>query len=564
MTWLLLALAACHRDKADHTAEETGDPIVWDTSEWRDTNVEDTDTDSGGETGETGADVWVELTAAPDDLVVNPGASWGLSASARTASGDWEPVDVSWSSSDLTLVSVDAGVASALAAGSVTLTATLGELSATLDVTVQDALEMRITAVDAETGAILPGASAVIDDGERVEDEDGDGVVVLPVPDGSPAVVTLYVRDYAAATLWGVLSREFTVPLRSQASIEAVTRGTVQGDVNLDDIPSGEFDRIRVGMAAPSLRGSLLLADLDGLLSEPRTLELYGVETDVPSNLYVDGLAEDYTLEADLGPTAVWTLAGALPIADLLSGLDGTNDVFVLLEENRDHLVWGWSEGGELGADSALEADLAPGSTLDASILVDVGALPDGFVGDEKVLVLSGQRLEDEGLVVTGFGIGNGEIDVASAPISLAGAEGEEVVVLAQEGGLGSGGAVCATTALVEDGVAAPPTLPAMPTLSFAGESRSFSLSTDTSASFVHIAIESADGTVRDLYLDGGDASGILPEAGLPFGYGRTTWTLVAVNAPEGTFDGFVAAGTLNASALAAEAAAAARLTGRF
>ena len=69
---------------------------------------------------------------------------------------------------------------------------------------------------------------------------------------------------------------------------------------------------------------------------------------------------------------------------------------------------------------------------------------------------------------------------------------------------------------------------------------------------------------MRDLYLDGGDTSGILPEAGLPFGYGRTTWTLVAVNAPEGTFDGFVAAGTLDASALAAEAAAAARLTGRF
>ncbi len=563
MILLLFTLAGCDRDKDTDTLEDTGDPVVWETGEVVDTSGPDTDTDSATETAEPDSGAWIALRAAPDDLVVNPGASWTLSASAEASDGTWTAVDVSWSSSDPTLVSVDAGVATALAPGAATITATLDDLSATLDVTVNEALELVVTLVDAETGALLPGGSAVLDDGERVTDDDEDGDIVLTVPDGAPVIVTGYIKDYAAATIWGAVSREIVLPLRSSASLAPVS-GEIVGAVDFDEIPTGEFDRIRVGMAAPSIRGSLLLVDLDSLVAEERTLELYGVETDVPANLYVNGFAEDYAAQAEIGPTAVWTLAGALPIADLLSGLDGTNDVFELLQANRDVLVWGWSEGGEVSADATLTADLAPGTSLDATILVDVGALPGGFSGDEEVLVLSGQQLADEGLLVTGFGIGSGEVDVASAPISLPDATGEEVVVLAQVGGLGSGGALCATTAPVEDGLASPGALPEAPTLSFAGETRSFSVSTDTAASFVHVAIESSDGTVRDLYLDGGAASGILPQAGLPFGYGRTTWSLVAVHAAEGTFDGFVASGSLDVGALAEGAAAAARLTGRF
>lgn len=562
MVLFLLALAGCQRDKVSETDVDTGEPVVWETGV-----VVDTDTaETGGETGETGAPAegdWVALRAAPDGLTVNPGATWTLRASAQDETGAWTVVDVVWSSSDDAIVAADAGIASALAVGDATMTATLGDLSASVEVHVQEALELVVRPVDAVTGEALVGASVVLDDGERVLDEDGDGSITVPVADGSPAVVTVYLRDYAAATIWGAVGRDLTVPLRATDSLVTAT-GVIEGTVDFSDIPTSEFDRIRVGMAAPSIHGPVLLADLDGLVSEERTLDLYGIETSVPSNLYAASLAEDYALRAEVGATAVWTLAGPLPIADLLSGLDGTSDVFALLQENRDYLVWGWTEGGTVSEEATLDVNLAPGVTLDGSVLVDIGELPSAFSGDEQVLVLSGQQLDDQGLVVTGFGIGQGEVDVASAPVSLPGARGELVVVLAQAGGLGSGGALCATTATVEDGVASPVALPEAPTLSFAGETRSFSVSTDSMASMVHVAIESSDGTVRDLYLDGGAVSGILPQAGLPFGYGRTTWSLVAVNAEEGTFDGFVATGSLDVEDLASRAAAAARLTGRF
>jgi hypothetical protein len=244
--------------------------------------------------------------------------------------------------------------------------------------------------------------------------------------------------------------------------------------------------------------------------------------------------------------------------------LSGAGDVLALLQENRDALVWGWSEGGEVLADSALSADLAPSTPLEAALLADVGALPDGFDGDEDVLVLLGQGLSDQGFVVTGFGVGTTVVDVYGAPISLTGSTGERAVALAQVGGLGSGGALCATTAEVNAGAVAMPAFPAPPAMSFAGETRAFDLSSDEDAELVHVAITDPDGVVRDLYLAGGAVAGTLPEAGLPFGYGRTTWELTAVNTDEGTFDGFVAAGTLDTSSLATDASAVGRLSERF
>lgn len=566
MSWLLLALIGCKGDKAPEEVEDTGDSIVWETGAVEDTAAETGETGESGETaetGETGSEGWLELRAAPDDLLVNPGANWTLRASALGEDGRWSTVDASWSSADPAVVTVEGGVATAIAAGETTLQATLGSLAASVDVAVTDTLELVIRPVDAATGEALPGATAVLDDGERVEDEDEDGVIALTVPDGAPAVVTVYIRDYAAATLWGVVARDVAVPLRANDGL-VVQTGEVLGAVDLSGVPSAAFDEIQVGFAAPGLRGPPLLADLEILIGAARTLEFFGLEADVPSNLYLDDVAEDYALEAELGPTAVWTLAGALPIAELTSGLEGTGDVFALLEAYKDQLVWGWAEGGELAADTALEADLAPALPLDRTVTAALGPLPLGFEGDEDALVLVGQTLAEEGLLVTGLGVGQGLVEVASADASLPDATGERAVALLQVGGLGSGGAVCAVSAEVVDGAVSLPDAPDAPSLSFAGETRSFTISTDEDASFVHVAVQSADGTVRDLYVNGGAVSGILPQAGLPFGYGRTTWSLVALNTRTGTFDGFVGAGQLDVDALAAEADAAARLTGRF
>lgn len=563
MRWMLLVLGGCAGDKITADTYDSSPPVVWETGQWQETGSADSDSGSADDTGKIEPGSWLALRAAPDDLLVNPGASWPLRATAEDQHGAWSDVDVTWTVDDDGIVSVDAGVATAIAAGEATITATLGSLEASVRVEVTDTFQILIHPVDAATGEPLLGASAVLDDGERVKDDDGDGLVALDVPDAGRAIVTVNLRGYAPATIWGVLTRSLEVPLRPIDALESAT-GTISGDVDFSDIPSGDFDEIRVGIAVASVQGAPLLADVDHLVSDTRTLDLYGYTAEIPENLYLKDYAENYTVVADVGPRAIWTLAGPLPIGDLLSGLDGAGDVLALLQDNRDSLVWGWSEGGEVEAGADLSADLAPSTPLEATLLADVGELPDGFEGDEDVLLLLGQGLSDQGFVVTGFGVGTTVVDVYGAPISLVGSTGERAVALAQVGGLGSGGALCATTAEVDEGAVAMPAFPAPPSMSFAGETRVFSVSSDDRARLVHVAIVDPDGSVRDLYLDGGAVSGTLPEAGLPFGYGRTTWELTAVNADDGTFDGLVAAGALDTTSLAADASAAGRLSERF
>lgn len=559
MSWVFLALGACRGDK-EPTVQETGAPIIWDTGAVVDTVAEDTDT-GAVDTGDAGD--WRALVAAPDGLVVHPGAIWSLRASAQALDGTWTDVDAAWTSDAPEVVSVDAGVASASAAGEATLTASFGALSASATVVVRDDGTMLVIVRDADTGELVTNATAVIDDGDRVSDDDADGSLALPVSDGLPAVLTVYARGYVAATLWGTVARELVVPLRPNTSLET-SAGRVSGAVDLSEVPAGDPDEIRVGVAAPSLRGPALLLDPDALLAEDRPLTLYGVETSLPENVYLVDYAEDYTVPVEAGPAAVWTLAGPLPIGDLLAGLTGAGDVLALMQEHRDTLAWGWSAAGEVAADEEATADLLPSIPLTGGLLVDVGTAPGGFEDDEDALVLVGYELEEEGLLVTGFGLGDGVVDVARASATVTGAVLERALALRQVGGFGSGGAVCASTGVVDGDAIALPALPDAPALSFAGETRAFTLTTDLDADFVRASIESADGAVRDLYLSGADTSGVLPLAGIPFGYGRTSWSVTALHTASGTFDGYVAAGRLDPEELAAEASAAARLTERY
>lgn len=562
---VFLLLMACGRDKAPAAGEDTVPPVQWETGAATDTAETGETAAETGETADTGqVSALVALVAAPDGLVVQSGASWALRLSAQDRDGLWLDVEGDWTSSAPELVSVADGVATALAAGGVELSATVDGLSASASVTVREDGLLSVTLRDAETGALIPSGSAVIGEGDRVLDEDGDGRIQLPVDTGGPVTVSAYLRGYVPATVWETVGRELVLPLRAEGTVTPES-GLLAGEVDLSGVPEGDFGDIIVGLAASSLQGPVLLVDPDSLLATTRSVSIYGVDADVPENVYLRDIVEDYETPALAGPAAVWTLAGPLPILDLTAGFDETGDVFSLLLDHQDTLAWGWSPGGTVSAGSAVSADLAPYQTLDDRLDAEVGALPLGFSGDEQVLVLVGESLSDEGLVVTGFGLGSERVEVVAAPVAIEGSLGREVVEVAQVGGLGSGGALCAARAWADGDAVVLPALPEVPDVSsFDGASRAFVLSSDASASLVHVVITDPSAAVRDLYFDGGAASGILPLAGIPFSYGRTTWTLLALHPDTGTFEGLLGTGALQDAAVAEDAHRAARAILRF
>lgn len=558
---LLALLYACHGGKVELDSD-TGTPISWETGLWTDSgdSAHTGHTGETGETGDTAVASWVLVQAAPDGMVAAPGATWPLRLSAQDSAGSWSDVDGAWASSDPAVISVDdADVATAVAVGTATLTGSWEGLSATLSAEVREDGTVVVSVVDQATGALVTGASLVVDDGDLYKDDDGDGTVSAPVTSAGPIAITVKARNYVPVTYWGTVSRSLTVPLRSAEA--ASSTATISGTVDLSEVPAGEFGQVVAGLAAGTVQGAPLLVDPDGLLAEDRTLDFYGVEASVPQNVYVGGVAETYATPVEAGSAGVWTLGGPLPIGDLTAGVSGTGDVLAILAANRDGLRWGWDAGGTLAAGDTLAVDLKPETTLDLLREVPVGALPLGFSGDEEVLVLVGQNMPDQGMVITGFGLGQDTVEVASADVALDGALSEQWVVVAQVDGLGSGGALVAAVADTDDSL---PALPQVPSGDFDAASRAFSLSVDAGAAWVQVQITGGDGAVRDLYLAGGDSSGILPEAGIPFSYGSTTWKVLALHPATGTFEGYLLAGNLDADVVAQDAQVAGRASLRF
>lgn len=553
---ILLLVLACNRDKTTEPID-TDQPIHWDTS----VVTDDSGTPDSGETGETGEPEAVPtgLVASPDGLVVHPGASWRVRAVGSWSDGTSDDVDATWTSSDESVLSVADGVATATAAGSVTLTATWGEHGDALTVEVRDDGLLTATVVDADTGAVIPGVVLVIDEGDELPDDDGDGVVSTAVSSGAGLAVTASADGYVPATIWATVSRELILPLRPTPADEEIVT-SVSGDVDVSAVPEAEFGEIIVGLAASSLQGHPLLVEPDALLSDNRSVSLYGIDAELPQNVYIDDVVETYIVPVQPGEAAVWSLAGALPVGDVTLSLDGAADALDLLWANVDGLMWDGDAVGALAEGGEAELGLAPDLPLDVELTAALGELPLGFSGDERALVLTG-TMGEAGLLVTGFGVGSADMTVRDAGISA----DLTAVAVAQVGGLGSGDAMCATTAAAQgDHIPLPP-LPEAPDLGeFDPATRTFALSTDERMRFVRVTITGKDHGQRDLYLDGGAMSGILPYAYIPFWFGSTDWELLSLEPETEAFEAFVSTGRLDELTAAEGARSASRVTREY
>ncbi|MFH1469189.1 MAG: hypothetical protein ABIO70_32675 [Pseudomonadota bacterium] len=574
---LLPVVLGCHpKEPGDSSGQDSEPPFIYrDTGAVVETGDPETAApDDSGPVDDTGDTGGVEPTITglelfPGSLAVFPGAAWSLRVVAEGDDGeraDVFPEQVTFTSSDEHVVAVDAaGLASAMAEGEATLAAAFGGREAWVAVEVIPAGYAEITVIDVASGAALAGAWGSTPDSARTTG-DAAGLVRVPIEEPGPATFTAWTSEHVPLSVVGTVDRRVVLPLRTLASVHE--RGVeVAGAVDLTGVDPGAYNDVIVGLAAATIQVHPLCFDLPNLIAEDREVTVWGVDAVLPGNLFVHNAVEDWQGHAAAGDFGVWSLAGAVPIADITAALSGDTGVLDLLMENLDAFAYGFT-GGYSGADGeAVVAPVAPSVPLSEPVQVSVPELSLGFSGDEVPLVFVTDRAADGSWAVTGLGWGTGEQVAQRAPLgSVPPGDESWALAVAQVGGLGSGSAMALSAAPVAGGAAAPPAFQTIPVIaSFSPETQEYSFSTDPRATLVRVTLAGRHGDVWDLYFPGGEQQGVLHQPqGYGFDFGRTSWTLTAVELWGDTFDGLVGRGSLTDEALAPRAATATREIANF
>jgi hypothetical protein len=527
--------------------EETGDSLP------PDETAPPVDTE---DTGEIIEPTIASLQLYPGDLAVFPGAELPLRLVAEDNLGVVADVDLTeavlWSG-DESVVTVDAssGLASALAEGSATLWASFGGLDASVELEVIPAGMAEITVVDIETGMPIENPFGSTPDGSRVEG-DSAGLVQLEISEPGPATFSGWSRDHVPASIVGTVSRRLVIPVRTLASAEE--EGVeVSGDVDFSSVPEGAYTDVVCGLSAATVPVHPLSFDLDNLVAEDRIVSIWGVDVALPGNLFIETYVENWQGMASAGDFGVWSLAGAVPIEDITAGLNGDSAAIDLVVQNLDAFVHGWSAGFTAAAGDSVDAPVAPDSALDEPVVVEVPPLSLGFSGDEEPLVLIFDQAADGSFAVAGLGQGNGTVDARRVPDGAIGHGSSWALAMAQVDGLGSGYGMALSAVPVESGMAELPDFQIVPSLdSFDGHTRAYSFETDPRAELVRVAFEGGGGELWDLYFPSGLQSGVLVRPqGYDIAWGRTQWTLTAIELSADTFEGLVTQGALGDQHLA-------------
>jgi len=549
---IFLALLGCTDKSTSEPIEDSVPPVVTvETGTVTDTG----DTDTGAiDTGET--DSLSAVALYPDDLVVHPGATFSLRALGTWTDGSVAALSPDFASSDEAVATVDAdGLVTAVGPGSAELTATADSQSGSVSVTVSDAGLMQVSVISATNGAALASVKVKVGAGALYQ-TGKDGTVSIPVSSAGPLEVTAYGGDVMPATIWGTVSRDVVLPVHTKDEFWA-DNARIEGDVDFSGVDGGGVGDISLGLVVPSFRYGPLMVEPDDLVAEDRTLTIFGQDVALPANLALDNIAPTYVAGSPAGSGAVWALAGAVPIGDVTDTLsaegNSTENALALLEDNIDALAWTWRSAGGLSSGETSTVDLQPSISFTGSVSVETGPLPGGFAGTEKPLVLVGESLPGAGVVVTGIALGAESVAVPTVPEgSVSGSDGAVAMAMAQVSGLGSGGAISSAWGPVVDGAAVLPLFQNMPSVSsFDAESHAFEMWTDPRSTYVRLLLQSRDGTARLVYLDGGQAAGVLADPGFPMGYAVVIWRILSLETTTDTFEGMVRRGALRSQVLA-------------
>ncbi len=560
---LALSLLGCpespegkETDTAGGGYRETGDALdTSDTSGHTGDTALDTD-DTNGHTGETGdtADTGdetglAELAVWPARIVVNPGATYALRVVAEDSSGERAAyTTAAFSADDTAVATVDAaGLVTAAAEGITTLRVAAEGLETTVEVEVRAAMEARVTILNASTG--LPLEKASVWNNEVEYRTDAAGLAVVAVATAGPTTFTTWKDiDTVAISVVDTVNREFTIRVPVLADLTPTSQ--LHGSVDFTGVEDAGFGEEVFGLAAASVQGDLPLFEIDDLLGPDRILTYYGVEVNVPSNIFVEGYLDDYYAGAWPGRAGVWGLGGPVAISDLTAGLNGTGDAMALIIDNIDRMTWGGSIGYSTTAGSTTEAPLAPSNAFSDTAHVALPTLSAGFDGTEEQLVCTFDETTD-GYLLTGLGLGAGVLDIDRiAPGSVGSATGSSVWTMAQVGGIGSGAGVAISVADDVDGTVTFPDFQDVPTIdAWTPSTRELQFTVDPDATFVRVTMEDDDGVMHYLYFDG-SWTGLVDKHNWEFQRNNTDVYVESYAILDGNLESWIAESTLDPEGL--------------
>jgi hypothetical protein len=545
------------------TSPETESPYVYkDTGKVEETGPPDetgdsVDTDETGlpvdtfDTSEPVEPTIAELRLYPDQLAVFPGAEYDLRLVAVDSEGLRVEVAceeaVYWSD-DEAVATVDPAIAlaTAVSEGSTRLWASFGGLEASVALEVIPPGTAEITVVDADTWLPVEVPFGSTPDGTRITGE-STGLVQVPIEEPGAITLTAWSDEHIPASIVGTVNRRLVVPVRSLASASAAGV-EVSGAVDFSGVPEGEFTDVMVGLSAATIQDHPLCFDLGDLVAEDRTVSIWGVDVDLPGNLFLGTYVETWQGLAEAGDFGVWSLAGSVPIADITAGLNGDAAVIDLLVDNLAAFVHGWSPGWAGLDGEALDIPVAPAVELSELVVVEVPPLSLGFSGDEEPLVLLFDQAADSTHAVVGLGQGTGTVAASRVAEGTVAPAGDSwALAMAQVDGLGSGYGMALSVAAVEGGAAVLPEFQVVPTIdAFSGETREYAFESDLRATLVRVIFEGGAGQQWDLYFPSGPQSGFLSKPqGYSISWGSTQWTLSAVELTGDTFEGLISRGAL-------------------
>jgi hypothetical protein len=536
----VVALTACKGGSSD--VETDTDDVHIDTGVVVDTD--ETDVPDDTDTEELPA--WSEIALSPPELTVSPGATLTYRLVGTSPKGErGTPEGVAWTSSDPGSVEVTDGVATALAEGIVTITASWEGGSAEATLVVQSGGTLEVTVVDAVSGDPIPAARVRADEAYDLPETDAAGFTTIGGIPGSAVTICAWESGWRPACAGGVVGRRIVLPLH--ADDEESDPGELSGTCEASAVPT-DASKLVVGIVVPGLEGSPWWATLDDLLGANRTVTVYGVEANLPSNVTVQGYADDWSVDADAGARDVWAVAAAIPVADALAAASGSRDPLSLLGEHAGNGLWTSSSGLAVTSGAVTDAgSVAPVTPFTSTIEVFTGDLPAGTAGDEVALVLPIEQRS--GGWVAG-GIGTGLTSVTS--VLVADVTPTHALAFVQAGGFGSGGGESIAVAAFDGGTTAelPPfnDIPSLPQIWPATDS--LVLSTDPDGTLVQLRGTDRSFYERDFYGPGGAVTIGFPEIPPPFDRGRTEWNVRSIVTREHHYEQLLSTGSLTLDAL--------------
>ncbi len=550
---MLLYLLACPKPDVKDSPEDTGiiykhSEIIPDSdSKAHSGDSAADDSDSPGHSGDSDEPPppWTLLELYPSGITVGVGATWPMRLVGTRPDGAREvATGAVWISDDPTIAAVtDAGTVITARAGTTVLRAELEGLTAEATITVRDDGMMTVRVWGVESGAGREGFTIRLEDGTTAV-TDARGEAEIPAPDAGPLTVTAWSDAWNSASLIGTISRSVVLPVYLYQDDRA--EADLHGQVNFGGVEDAAWNEIVIGMAGASVQGELGSVVLDDLFADDRTISVIGFDVTAPSNLFVEGTAEDYYSASFDGPVAAWALTGPLLIADLPLGA-GAGEALAVITSQLDRFSWGYNTG--TGVENATaEIDIAPSAAFSDSVLLDLPPLPAGFNGTERYFLMAAEENPDNGWLFDGFGSGlagdRAEVkraDPDELPVSV----GSAVLVYNQVGGLGSGGPVCSAVAEVRDVLVSVPPLQDVAVIdAWDPDARTVQFTVDSRSGYVRLRLTDRNHRVHDIYTDG-SWSGSVPVADPAFSWTRTDLELISLETSWTTFEDRAARGEL-------------------